>query len=176
MHLFSEETSCPPSLMSTSRDATLTRWPTPTAPSSGWETSSATLSRTSLNWQTRYLCHRTLGPFFWKVPFQRRLAANARHQEVCLCLPARMQSEFLLQSITEPPAASEMMCLHSFVTPIPSNTSHNSPQGGVIGIKIGWVCDLDKSDDQCNPSYSFTRLDAMSQRTVVSPGYNFRSV
>lgn len=49
-------------------------------------------------------------------------------------------------------------------------------QGGVIGIKIGWVCDLDKSDDQCNPSYSFTRLDAMSQRTVVSPGYNFRSV
>lgn len=47
-------------------------------------------------------------------------------------------------------------------------------QGGVIGIKIGWICDLDKSDDQCNPSYSFTRLDAMSQRTVVSPGYNFR--
>uniref|UniRef100_A0A672I8T6 P2X purinoceptor n=1 Tax=Salarias fasciatus TaxID=181472 RepID=A0A672I8T6_SALFA len=47
-------------------------------------------------------------------------------------------------------------------------------QGGVIGIKIGWVCDLDKSDDQCNPSYSFTRLDAMSQKNTVSPGYNFR--
>uniref|UniRef100_A0A672I7F7 P2X purinoceptor n=1 Tax=Salarias fasciatus TaxID=181472 RepID=A0A672I7F7_SALFA len=46
--------------------------------------------------------------------------------------------------------------------------------GGVIGIKIGWVCDLDKSDDQCNPSYSFTRLDAMSQKNTVSPGYNFR--
>uniref|UniRef100_H2TBV4 P2X purinoceptor n=1 Tax=Takifugu rubripes TaxID=31033 RepID=H2TBV4_TAKRU len=49
-----------------------------------------------------------------------------------------------------------------------------SKLGGVIGIKIGWICDLDKSDDQCNPSYSFTRLDAMSQRTAVSPGYNFR--
>uniref|UniRef100_A0A672I8Z3 P2X purinoceptor n=1 Tax=Salarias fasciatus TaxID=181472 RepID=A0A672I8Z3_SALFA len=50
----------------------------------------------------------------------------------------------------------------------------NTVQGGVIGIKIGWVCDLDKSDDQCNPSYSFTRLDAMSQKNTVSPGYNFR--
>lgn len=47
-------------------------------------------------------------------------------------------------------------------------------QGGVIGIKIGWICDLDKADDQCNPSYSFTRLDAMSQKNAVSPGYNFR--
>uniref|UniRef100_A0AAQ5YW55 P2X purinoceptor n=1 Tax=Amphiprion ocellaris TaxID=80972 RepID=A0AAQ5YW55_AMPOC len=47
-------------------------------------------------------------------------------------------------------------------------------QGGVIGIKIGWMCDLDKADDQCNPSYSFTRLDAMSQKNIVSPGYNFR--
>lgn len=44
----------------------------------------------------------------------------------------------------------------------------------MIGIKIGWICDLDKSDDQCNPSYSFNRLDAMSQKNVVSPGYNFR--
>ncbi|CAJ1053392.1 hypothetical protein L3Q82_019256%2C partial [Xyrichtys novacula] len=47
-------------------------------------------------------------------------------------------------------------------------------KGGVIGIKIGWICDLDKSDDECNPSYSFTRLDAMSQKNAVSPGYNFR--
>ncbi|XP_060949965.1 P2X purinoceptor 3b [Limanda limanda] len=47
-------------------------------------------------------------------------------------------------------------------------------KGGVIGIKIGWMCDLDKSDDQCNPSYSFTRLDAMSEKNAVSPGYNFR--
>ncbi|XP_063075715.1 P2X purinoceptor 3b [Engraulis encrasicolus] len=47
-------------------------------------------------------------------------------------------------------------------------------KGGVIGIKIGWVCDLDRSDDECIPSYSFTRLDAMSQGSSVSPGYNFR--
>lgn len=38
------------------------------------------------------------------------------------------------------------------------------------------MCDLDKPDDQCNPSYSFTRLDAMSQKNAVSPGYNFRCV
>ncbi|KAM4611722.1 P2X purinoceptor 3b [Polymixia lowei] len=47
-------------------------------------------------------------------------------------------------------------------------------KGGVIGIKIGWVCDLDQADDQCSPSYSFTRLDSMSQKNAVSPGYNFR--
>ncbi|TSK22553.1 P2X purinoceptor 3 [Bagarius yarrelli] len=47
-------------------------------------------------------------------------------------------------------------------------------KGGVIGIKIAWVCDLDKSDDDCKPAYSFTRLDAMSEKTSVSPGYNFR--
>uniref|UniRef100_A0A3Q2PC96 Purinergic receptor P2X, ligand-gated ion channel, 3b n=1 Tax=Fundulus heteroclitus TaxID=8078 RepID=A0A3Q2PC96_FUNHE len=46
--------------------------------------------------------------------------------------------------------------------------------GGVIGIMISWMCDLDKSDDDCKPSYSFTRLDAMSQQNNVSPGYNFR--
>ncbi|XP_061102531.1 P2X purinoceptor 3-like isoform X1 [Conger conger] len=47
-------------------------------------------------------------------------------------------------------------------------------KGGVIGIKIGWVCDLDQSEDSCNPNYSFTRLDAVSQKNNVSPGYNFR--
>ncbi|XP_060780831.1 P2X purinoceptor 3b isoform X3 [Neoarius graeffei] len=47
-------------------------------------------------------------------------------------------------------------------------------KGGVIGIKIAWLCDLDKSEDECKPAYSFTRLDAMSQKTSVSPGYNFR--
>uniref|UniRef100_A0A8C1LB27 P2X purinoceptor n=2 Tax=Cyprinus carpio TaxID=7962 RepID=A0A8C1LB27_CYPCA len=47
-------------------------------------------------------------------------------------------------------------------------------KGGVIGIKIAWLCDLDKADDECKPAYSFTRLDAMSEKTTVSPGYNFR--
>ncbi|XP_005949731.3 P2X purinoceptor 3b [Maylandia zebra] len=54
------------------------------------------------------------------------------------------------------------------------NFTNLAEHGGVIGIKIGWMCDLDKSDDHCNPSYSFTRLDAMSQNNTVSPGYNFR--
>lgn len=54
------------------------------------------------------------------------------------------------------------------------NFTNLANKGGVIGIKIGWMCDLDKSDDQCNPEYSFTRLDAMSEKNAVSPGYNFR--
>ncbi|KPP73760.1 P2X purinoceptor 3-like [Scleropages formosus] len=43
--------------------------------------------------------------------------------------------------------------------------------GGVVAIKIGWVCDLDKSEEFCNPSYSFVRLD---KKNNVSKGYNFR--
>ncbi|XP_033612422.1 P2X purinoceptor 3 isoform X2 [Fukomys damarensis] len=46
--------------------------------------------------------------------------------------------------------------------------------GGVLGIKIGWVCDLDRAEDQCVPRYSFTRLDSVSEKSRVSPGYNFR--
>ncbi|CAL8333103.1 unnamed protein product [Merluccius merluccius] len=54
------------------------------------------------------------------------------------------------------------------------NFSVLAQKGGVIGIKIGWLCDLDRAEDQCRPSYSFTRLDAMSQNNNVSLGYNFR--
>ena len=49
-----------------------------------------------------------------------------------------------------------------------------SIQGGVLGIKIGWVCDLDKAWDKCIPRYSFTRLDGVSEKSSISPGYNFR--
>ncbi|XP_013922760.1 PREDICTED: P2X purinoceptor 3 [Thamnophis sirtalis] len=46
--------------------------------------------------------------------------------------------------------------------------------GGIIGIKIGWVCDLDHSWEHCIPSYSFSRLDSVSEKSKVSSGYNFR--
>uniref|UniRef100_A0A452R795 P2X purinoceptor n=1 Tax=Ursus americanus TaxID=9643 RepID=A0A452R795_URSAM len=46
--------------------------------------------------------------------------------------------------------------------------------GPLAGIKIGWVCDLDRAWDQCIPKYSFTRLDGVSEKSSVSPGYNFR--
>ncbi|XP_061307005.1 P2X purinoceptor 3 isoform X2 [Pezoporus flaviventris] len=42
--------------------------------------------------------------------------------------------------------------------------------GGVLAIKIGWVCDLDRGGERCLPHYSFTRLDGLSHAT----GYNFR--
>ncbi|XP_071415654.1 P2X purinoceptor 3 [Pithys albifrons albifrons] len=44
--------------------------------------------------------------------------------------------------------------------------------GGVLGIKIGWVCDLDRAWEDCLPRYSFTRLDSLAR--TPAPGYNFR--
>ncbi|XP_066057909.1 P2X purinoceptor 5 isoform X2 [Chamaea fasciata] len=47
-------------------------------------------------------------------------------------------------------------------------------EGGVIGIQIEWNCDLDKAPSECNPHYSFSRLDNKSAETSISSGYNFR--
>lgn len=46
-------------------------------------------------------------------------------------------------------------------------------KGGSVGILIEWNCDLDKDASQCNPEYTFTRLDK-SQNNSVTSGYNFR--
>ncbi|XP_075439333.1 P2X purinoceptor 3, partial [Ascaphus truei] len=54
------------------------------------------------------------------------------------------------------------------------NFTKLADKGGVLGIKIGWLCDLDKSWELCVPRYSFTRLDSVSEKSNVSPGYNFR--
>lgn len=45
-------------------------------------------------------------------------------------------------------------------------------QGGVIGVIISWDCNLDLPDTECNPRYSFRRLDPKG--TLASPGYNYR--
>lgn len=42
----------------------------------------------------------------------------------------------------------------------------------MLGIKIGWVCDLDRAWELCLPRYSFTRLDSLAR--TPAPGYNFR--
>lgn len=47
-----------------------------------------------------------------------------------------------------------------------------SGQGGVIGVIINWDCDLDLPASNCNPKYSFRRLDP--KHTPASSGYNFR--
>lgn len=47
-----------------------------------------------------------------------------------------------------------------------------SGQGGVIGVIINWDCDLDLSASECNPKYSFRRLDP--KHIPASSGYNFR--
>ncbi|XP_061460756.1 P2X purinoceptor 5 isoform X2 [Rhineura floridana] len=47
-------------------------------------------------------------------------------------------------------------------------------EGGVIGIQIEWDCDLDKPPSECNPHYSFSRLDNKFTEKSVLSGYNFR--
>eukprot|EP00057_Strongylocentrotus_purpuratus_P008825 XP_011663299.1 PREDICTED: P2X purinoceptor 4 [Strongylocentrotus purpuratus] len=44
--------------------------------------------------------------------------------------------------------------------------------GAVVGIVIHWDCNLDKSLDNCRPSYTFRRLD--NRNALIAPGYNFR--
>ncbi|XP_021268109.1 P2X purinoceptor 2 [Numida meleagris] len=45
-------------------------------------------------------------------------------------------------------------------------------KGGVIGVIISWDCNLDLPDTECNPRYSFRRLDPKG--ALASPGYNYR--
>ncbi|XP_044286148.1 P2X purinoceptor 5 isoform X2 [Varanus komodoensis] len=55
-----------------------------------------------------------------------------------------------------------------------NNFQEMASEGGVIGIQISWNCDLDKAASQCNPQYSFSRLDSRLTEKSVSSGYNFR--
>lgn len=66
------------------------------------------------------------------------------------------------------PQGSRGSCVPA-LTPISVPTSG---QGGVIGVIINWDCDLDLSASNCNPKYSFRRLDP--KHTPASSGYNFR--
>uniref|UniRef100_G3UCW1 Uncharacterized protein n=2 Tax=Loxodonta africana TaxID=9785 RepID=G3UCW1_LOXAF len=52
------------------------------------------------------------------------------------------------------------------------NFTELAHKGGVIGVIINWHCDLDLSASQCNPKYSFRRLDP--KHVPASSGYNFR--
>ncbi|XP_078454557.1 P2X purinoceptor 5-like isoform X5 [Lampetra planeri] len=47
-----------------------------------------------------------------------------------------------------------------------------SAGGGVIGVRIGWQCDLDRPPSECVPTYAFSRLD--TDAADVATGYNFR--
>uniref|UniRef100_A0A8C9PER4 P2X purinoceptor n=1 Tax=Spermophilus dauricus TaxID=99837 RepID=A0A8C9PER4_SPEDA len=52
------------------------------------------------------------------------------------------------------------------------NFTELAHRGGVIGAIINWDCDLDLSASECNPKYSFRRLDP--KHIPASSGYNFR--
>ncbi|XP_070994492.1 P2X purinoceptor 3-like [Oncorhynchus clarkii lewisi] len=54
------------------------------------------------------------------------------------------------------------------------NFSTIAQTGGEIGINIEWECNLDESEERCEPHYSFTRLDGVFQKNAISQGYNFR--
>jgi len=45
-------------------------------------------------------------------------------------------------------------------------------EGGVMQIVIDWTCDLDYSEDECVPEYTFRRLD--TGNFSVARGFNFR--
>ncbi|CAB1347904.1 unnamed protein product [Coregonus sp. 'balchen'] len=45
-------------------------------------------------------------------------------------------------------------------------------KGGSIGILIGWNCDLDRDHSECQPRYTFTRIDVNG--SSESTGFNFR--
>ena len=45
-------------------------------------------------------------------------------------------------------------------------------QGAILGLRIEWMCDLDRSYDNCKPKYSARRLD--DRNAKLSPGFNFR--
>uniref|UniRef100_A0A8D0GCR6 P2X purinoceptor n=1 Tax=Sphenodon punctatus TaxID=8508 RepID=A0A8D0GCR6_SPHPU len=55
-----------------------------------------------------------------------------------------------------------------------SNFQGMASEGGVIGIQIEWDCDLNKPPSECNPHYSFSRLDIKFAENSISSGYNFR--
>ncbi|XP_074869742.1 P2X purinoceptor 5 isoform X2 [Carettochelys insculpta] len=55
-----------------------------------------------------------------------------------------------------------------------SDFQEMASEGGVIGIQIEWNCDLDKPPSECNPHYSFSRLDNKFAEKSISSGYNFR--
>lgn len=46
--------------------------------------------------------------------------------------------------------------------------------GGVVRIKIDWMCNLDLGQENCKPEYSFGRLDSRSRDEQFSVGFNFR--
>ncbi|XP_021113391.1 P2X purinoceptor 2 isoform X2 [Heterocephalus glaber] len=52
------------------------------------------------------------------------------------------------------------------------NFTELAHRGGVLGVIINWDCDLDLPASQCNPKYSFRRLDP--KHIPASTGYNFR--
>uniref|UniRef100_UPI00398F6FA4 P2X purinoceptor 2 n=1 Tax=Pristiophorus japonicus TaxID=55135 RepID=UPI00398F6FA4 len=63
----------------------------------------------------------------------------------------------------------------SFIIEKAGETFDNlSKMGGILGVMISWTCDLDKAASECNPHYSFRRLDSTSKSNSSSIGYNFR--
>ena len=45
-------------------------------------------------------------------------------------------------------------------------------QGGVIGVFINWHCNLDMDASNCQPTYSFRRLDL--RKDQANSGYYYR--
>ncbi|XP_074869745.1 P2X purinoceptor 5 isoform X5 [Carettochelys insculpta] len=73
-----------------------------------------------------------------------------------------------------PPQGENVFFIMTNLIVTPKQKQDTCPEGGVIGIQIEWNCDLDKPPSECNPHYSFSRLDNKFAEKSISSGYNFR--
>ncbi|KAK3564979.1 hypothetical protein QTP86_032442, partial [Hemibagrus guttatus] len=65
-------------------------------------------------------------------------------------------------------------CMNDTVRYVKKRDGMYVDQGGEIGINIAWICNLDQDVDNCQPSYTFTRLDSAFKNSLATQGYNFR--
>jgi len=55
-----------------------------------------------------------------------------------------------------------------------TSASQVADRGAIILVKSTWNCNLDRSEDRCNPEWDFKRIDDASHS--ISSGFNFRTV
>mmetsp|Transcript_38665 Transcript_38665/g.61717 ORF Transcript_38665/g.61717 Transcript_38665/m.61717 type:complete len:392 (+) Transcript_38665:19-1194(+) len=55
-----------------------------------------------------------------------------------------------------------------------TNVSQIAGTGAILLVSSIWNCDLDKGEDECNPEWSFSRIDG--KKNTISRGFNFRTV
>jgi P2X purinoceptor 4 len=66
-----------------------------------------------------------------------------------------------------------LFVVNSILQEAGTNLKNIQQDGAILLMKIDYLCDFDKNEDQCIPTITFTRIDVGS---VLSKGFNFRWV